>query len=143
MKSLEQALSDLKEIIETKAIDYDLPELKGNTIRVSYILIRPSKLHGYIVLDTHTNKSVTVTFSKSASIAVAKRVIKNLPFNDVLIFDKILEKNYNDSRFYCHNISTTNDTTRKRALESRLQIAYDKIDHAKQCLDNIILNDIR
>ncbi len=143
MKSLEQALDDLKDIIETKIQDYNIPEQRGNIIRVSSMLIRSSKLYGYVVLDTNTNKTAAVTFSKVAAIAIAKRILKKQQYHDILTFDRIIEKNYNDSKFYCHNISTTNDDSKRIALESRLQIAYEKIDNAKQRLDDIILCDIR
>jgi hypothetical protein len=143
MKSLEQAIVDLQEIVDTKIKEYNIPEQKGDVVRLSHVIIRPSKHHHYVILDTQTNKSLAITFSKAAGIAIAKRHLKKQKYNDVLIFDRIIEKNYNDTKFYYHNIMTTDNEPRRIALESRLQIAYDKIDAAKQRLDDIILCDIR
>lgn len=143
MKSLEQALIDLQEIIDLKMKDYNIPEQKGNVVRLSHMIVRPSKAHGYIILDTKTNKSVAITFSKVAGIAVAKRHLNTKQFKDILQFDKIIEKNYNDSKFYYHNIKITADESRRITLESRLQIACEKIDVAKQRIDDTILCDMR
>lgn len=143
MKSLEQALEDLKDIIDTKTQDYNIPQQKGNIVRLASVIIRPSKRHGYVILDTKTNKSIATTFSKTAGIAVAKRYIKNQKYHDVLLFDKTIEKNYNDTTFYCHSINATDNDPKRIALESRLQIAYEKIDAARQRLDDIILCDLR
>ncbi len=143
MKNLEQAVSELENLIEFKIKDYLIPEHKGNTIRIDSILIRPSKTHGYILVDTKNNKTVTTTFSKIGAVAVAKAYAKSKPWRGLMHYDRVIEKNYNDSQFYNHIIETTENHPRRVAMEPLLEISTDKIDNAKRVLDGFILSDIR
>ncbi len=143
MKNLEQAVSELEQLIEIKIKDYLIPEQKGNTIRIDSIIIRPSKSNGYVIVDTKNNKTVTTTFSKVGAVAVAKAYAKSKPWRNLMHYDRVIEKNYNDSQVYNHIIETTENENRRMAMESLLEISTDKIDNAKRVLDGFILSDIR
>lgn len=143
MKNLEQALTELESIIEVKIKDYLIPETKGNSIRIDKVVIRPSKNHGFVLVDTKNNKTITTTFSKVGALAVAKAYAKSKPWKTLLHYDKVIEKNYNDSAFYKNIIDNTDNENRRQAMESLLEITTDKIDNAKRVLDGFILSDIR
>lgn len=143
MKNLEQAVSELETLIEFKIKDYLIPEQKGNTIRIDNIVIRPSKTNGYVLIDTKNNKTITTTFSKVGAVAVAKAYAKAKPWRTLIHYDRVIEKNYNDSQFYNHIIENTHNEPRRVAMESLLEISTDKIDSAKRVLDGFILSDIR
>lgn len=143
MKNLEQAITELESIIEVKIKDYLIPETKGNSIRIDKVVIRPSKNHGFVLVDTKNNKTITTTFSKVGALAVAKAYAKSKPWKTLLHYDKVIEKNYNDSTFYKNIIDNTDSEPRRQAMESLLEITTDKIDNAKRVLDGFILSDIR
>jgi phage-related tail protein len=143
MKNLEQAITELESIIEVKIKDYLIPETKGNSIKIDKVVIRPSKNHGFVLVDTKNNKTITTTFSKVGALAVAKAYAKSKPWKTLLHYDKVIEKNYNDSTFYKNIIDNTDSKPRRQAMESLLEITTDKIDNAKRVLDGFILSDIR
>jgi hypothetical protein len=143
MKTLEQALEELKDLIEFKIKEYKIPYTDGKVIRIDHILIRPSKQRGYIVIDTTNNKLITTTFSKVAAIAAAKVQLTGKSLKKVIHYDQVIEKNYNDSTFYFNTIEKTDDATKKRIIESRLEISQDKINDAKYNLDCFILEERR
>lgn len=143
MKNLEQAVSELEHLVEFKIKDYLIPEQKGNTIRIDSIIIRPSKTNGYVLVDTKNNKTITTTFSKVGAVAVAKAYAKSKPWRTLIHYDRVIEKNYNDSQFYNNVIENTDSDVRRMAMESLLEISTDKIDSAKRVLDGFILSDIR
>jgi phage-related tail protein len=143
MKNLEQAITELESIIEVKIKDYLIPETKGNSIKIDKVVIRPSKNHGFVLVDTKNNKTITTTFSKVGALAVAKAYAKSKPWKTLLHYDKVIEKNYNDSTFYKNIIDNTDSEPRRQAMESLLEITTDKIDNAKRVLDGFILSDIR
>ena len=88
MKQINQALTELGSIIENNIKNYMIPHQEGKTIRISNVVIRPSKRYGYIVVDITLNKTVATTFSKIAAIAVAKSYLKSNNFQSVLNIDR-------------------------------------------------------
>lgn len=143
MTNLNQAVRDLENIVSKNIVKYRFPEIKGNTIRIGEILIRPSKNHGYVLINTAQNKTVEVTYSKSGAIAVALAHSKKKNYRTILYYDSIIEKNTNDSEFYVNSISNTDEEFRKQALINRFEDAGYKIIWAKDALDEYILKDIR
>lgn len=143
MKTLEQALEELKDLIDVKMKEYKLPYTDGRVIRIDKFLIRPSKQFGYIIVNTENNKSLATVFSKIAAIAVAKALLQKKPLKNIMHYDSIIEKNFNDTQFYCNIIESTDDDLKKDVMSSRLEISQEKIDNAKRNLDRFILEDIR
>jgi hypothetical protein len=143
MKQINQALTELGSIIENNIKNYMIPHQEGKTIRISNVVIRPSKRYGYIVVDITLNKTVATTFSKIAAIAVAKSYLKSNNFQSVLNIDNILEKNYNDCKFYNHVIKSNNNNANKDSILIRMEVSKQKIESATKSLDDIILGDMR
>lgn len=141
MKNLNDTIDDLQNIFNKKIPDLAIPYVNGNIIRIKHMLIRPSKIHGYVIIDTDQNKTVATTFSKIAAIATVKAYIKGISYKKFIIFDGIIEKNYNDGQFYRYNINKTNNIHKKYALKSRFEISQQKIDVAKRALDDFILDN--
>ena len=134
----QQLIHELEAIINKGFEDYPFPYVKGNSIRIGKIVIRSSR-HGYLVYDTECNKQVVQTFSKSSAIAIAKNLAQNKNITDrVMDIDKTLEKNYNDALYYQNSYNKTKDELKKDVLETRLDIAHSKTEHARSLLDNYI-----
>lgn len=143
MTNFNKALHDLEKIVSKNIAKYQFPEINGNTIRIGQILIRPSKSHGYVLINTAQNKTVEVTYSKSGAIAVALAHSKKKNYRTIMYYDSIIEKNTNDSEFYFNSISNTDEEFRKQSLINRAEDAGHKINWAKDALDQYILKDIR
>lgn len=143
MTNFNKAVHDLEKIVTKNVSKYQFPEIKGNTIRIGQILIRPSKNYGYVLINTEQNKTVEVTYSKSGAIAVALAHSKKKNYRTILYYDSIIEKNTNDSEFYFNSINNTDEEFRKQSLINRFEDAGYKITWAKDALDQYILNDIR
>lgn len=140
MKTLDAAIKDLEKIVEDT--DFNLPVVKGRTIRIGKIVIRQSKI-GYVVVDTEKNKTVETAFSKRGAVAIANAYINNVAYHGLAMQDKIIEKNINDSVFYNAGIRNASDEMKKGVLEARLEIATNNIENAKDRLDRFIFAHIR
>jgi hypothetical protein len=143
MKNLDQIIEEL-EILVTKNLDkYKFPEINGKNIRIGKILIRPSKKYGYVIFDVEQNKSLETVYSKSAAIAYALSYQKKRNSRNILFYDSIIKKNTDDSQFYYHIMSNTDEQARRETMLNRLEESKHKIDWAKNALDEYIMNDIR
>lgn len=142
MKNFESVVGDLQKIIERTLQQHNLPYRNGNTIRIQNIIIRTSKKHGYVVIDTTTNKPITNTFSRTGAVAVAKAVLKNESYTQIKNYDTVMEKHSNDVHFYSHILSGNSDKDRKEAIKIRLDLSKHRIKYAKELLDDYVLKDI-
>jgi hypothetical protein len=143
MKNLKEAIRDLEHIIDSGVTEFKLPVIKGGSVRIGKVIVRPSKSLGYLVVDTETNKTVESAFTKRGAIAIAKAYLKKIPYHSLQHQDHIIEKHTNDSVFYSASIDSAMDDFRKHVLASRLEIATQKIEIAKQHLDRFIFDNIR
>ena len=143
MKSLNQIVNELEEIVSKNIYKHKFPEIKGNMIKIGHLLIRNSKQYGYVIVNTKTNKTVETSYSKRAAIAIALSYLKNKNYKEVLYFDSIIEKNSNDSLFYFYNIKNSDQDFKKQSLLNRFEESKNKIEWARQALDDYILGDIR
>lgn len=139
MKTLDQAVNELEQLVETKLPSYDIPFMQGRTIRIGKALVRRSKKHGYIVFDIENNTPVTTTFSKHGAVAVAKAYNKQQPLDKFIEVDKTVEKHYNDALFYSYNLNKTTSEIRRFVLQDRLDISEDRLQHAYSVLEDFIL----
>jgi hypothetical protein len=142
MKNLESAVKELEELVDRNIDQYRFPETKNNSIRINNILIRRSKNHGYVIVDSQNNHSLAAVYSKSGAIAFALAHLENKNVKNILFYDSIIEKNTNDSYFYNHSIAHSDQEPRTQALLNRLEESKYKITWAKQSLDRFILNCI-
>jgi len=137
MKDIVKVLED---IINQNVNEIDFPYVKGNSIRIKNMVIRKSR-NGYLVYDTKENKQVAKTFCKSSAVAIAKSMAKGFDVIDqVMIWDQIIEKNYNDSIFYKNTMKKTKDEFKKDIIEVRFEDAKYRTEYAKQNLDTIIFS---
>lgn len=143
MKSLDLALKDLEKIVNLNIDKYRFPEIKGESIRISNILIRKSKKNGYVLVDMSENKTIETAYSKSGAIAIALAYLKNKNYKKLSYYDSLIEKHSNDSYFYSYIISITKEEMRKKAILNRFEESKHKICWAKDSLDYCILEDIR
>lgn len=143
MKDLDQAVKDLEKIVTFNIKKYVIPETTGSTIKIGDIVIRKSNKHGFLVIDTKTNKSVTTTYSKNGAVAIALAYRKNKEFKTLEVFDSIISKNENDCKFYEHVIENNSDQIKKYAILNRLEVASQRAEWARSCLDDYIMKDIR
>lgn len=136
--SKKNVVKELEEIIENGLETLPLPIVKGNSIRIGYMVIRKSK-NGYLVYDTKTNLQVARTFSKASAIAIAKCYPKsNSILKTALELDNIIQKYYNDAVFYKNTIKKTSNEFTRETRKIRLQDAILQTQVAKHKLDNYI-----
>lgn len=143
MKNLNQALKDLEKIVSNNIDRYRFPEIKGDCIRISHMLIRSSKKNRYVIVDIKNNKTIETAYSKSGAIAIALAFLKNKNYKSLIYYDTVIEKNTNDSEFYSYVINQTTEESRREALLNRFEDSKNKIYWAQNALDNCILDDIR
>lgn len=143
MKTLKEAVNDLEYIVDLSIVEFNLPVIKGNVIRIGKVIVRPSKSLGHLVVDTETNKTVATAFTKRGAIAIAKAYLKKLPYHSLQQQDRIIEKHTNDCVFYNASIQGSVENSKKHVLASRLEISSQKIEIAKQHLDRFIFDNIR
>jgi hypothetical protein len=142
MKNIDQAVFDLEDIVSENIKKYVIPIVIGNSIKIGNYIVRKSKKNGYVVIDTTNNKSITTTYSRIAAIATIMANIKNKKNYNINYLDSVIEKNSNDTQFYTHVIETSQSDARKKAMQTRYEIAEEKIMWATASLENLILSDI-
>jgi hypothetical protein len=133
-------LNDLEQIINDGLDRVNIPYQKGNSIRIGNTVIRKNK-RAYMVYNTAENTRIGETFSKTAAIALAKTTTEDKNcVDDILRKDRIIEKYYNDSLFFKHTLSTTNDPIRYEVASNRYEIAREHTLQAKYALDRYIFD---
>lgn len=142
MKTLTEAIKDLKDIVDQNAVNYAIPTQHNDTVKIGDLIVRPSKKYGYIIIDTNKNTSVTTMYSRSGALAVALAYRKNKSLDQLKFYDRIIEKNSIDSEFYEHAIEQANQDTKKSIIRTRLEIAQSKIETANWFLNAYIMKDI-
>lgn len=143
MKTLEQALTELQEIVDKKTKEVVAPYKKGDRIRVGHYMMRPSKRHGHVIIDTRKNTTVDVVFSKIAGIALSYAHLNKSQTYTIKQQDNIIEKFTNDCCFYNAVIESTENEERRNNLEIRRDDAQGRIEQATRLLDHLILSQIR
>lgn len=133
-----QLAMELEAILEASLDSIPIPYKKGNSIRIKNMVVRESK-NGYLVYNTETNNQVARTFCKTSAIAIAKNLAQGRNIvTDAMRYDKIIEKNYNDAIFYKHVIKKSKYQEIKETRQTRLDIAIDRTQNAKDHLDRFI-----
>jgi len=72
MKTINQAVEELENLVQNELPRYNIPYKQGRTIRIGKTIIRRSQRNGYMVIDTDENATVTTAFSKHGAVAIAK-----------------------------------------------------------------------
>jgi len=139
MKTINQAVDELEQIIDLEITRYNIPYKQGKTIRIGNTVVRKSKRNGYMVIDTSGNTTITTAFSKHGAIAIAKAYNEGKDTDAYQRIDQIVEKHFNDSVFYNHNINSTTDEIKKTILEDRLEISQEAINNSLFSLEKFIL----
>jgi len=133
-----ELLKDLQHLIEDKLDPSLFPYQKGNSIRVGKIVIRESK-KGFLIFDVKDKKQITITFSKTAALALAKSLADGCDNTEkVMELDNIIQKNYMDAMFFNNTYKTTKEPIKRDISLNRLEIAKMRTARAKDSLDNII-----
>ena len=134
-------LSDLEQIVNASIDPAMFPYKKGNSIRVGKYAVRTTR-HGHKIFDCESNCMIAETFSKTAALALAKSSSQehsNARSMDVILnVDRCIQKWYNDCIFYKHIMSTSKDEIKLDITETRLEIARDKTNSARESLDKYI-----
>ena len=133
----------VKELESLLSIELDstlFPYQKGKSIRIGHLVVRESR-HGFKIYDCVENKMIAQTFSKSSAVALARTLAKGKDYQkDILMIDKIINKNYNDCIFYKHTIANTSDRIKKDVVKTRYEDAKARTHVARQRLDKYIFD---
>lgn len=139
MKTLNQAVNELENLVESVVPRYNIPYKQGKSVRIGKTVVRRSQKHGYIIVDVEANSTVSKAFSKPGAIAIAKAYNENQPLYEYEKLDTQLEKHFNDSVFYNNIIEKTQDEFTKGVMEDRLEISQESLHSAYTRLENFIL----
>ena len=139
MKTINQAVEELENLVQNELPRYNIPYKQGRTISIGKTIIRRSQRNGYMVIDTDENATVTTAFSKHGAVAIAKAYSDGRNIQQYEKLDNEVAKHFIDSVFYNNSISVTKDEFRKNILEDRLEISEMHINHALESLEKFIL----
>jgi len=139
MKTINQAVEELENLVQNELPRYNIPYKQGRTIRIGKTIIRRSQRNGYMVIDTDENATVTTAFSKHGAVAIAKAYSDGRNIQQYEKLDNEVAKHFIDSVFYNNSINVTKDEFRKNILEDRLEISEMHINHALESLEKFIL----
>lgn len=129
---------ELNEIVEKGLSKADLPYKKGNSIRVGSYVIR-QKRNQYLVFNCKENCLVTKTYCLAGALAIVRKLNKGQNYiENILFYDKQLNKYSNDLMFYKHTISNTTSENRKEIAEIRYEDTYQLAEQVKHSLDKFI-----
>ena len=134
----DQIIKDLEEILNGQLDHTMFPYKKGNSIRIGKYVVRSSKV-AHKIFDLEDNSMIAETFSKSAAVALVRSISRGCEGQEnILNIDKDIQKWYNDCIFYKHIMSTSKDEIKLDITETRLEIARDKTNSARESLDKYI-----
>ena len=141
MKSNDELVKEVDEVISQGLAQYPLPYQKGNSIRLKNIIIRNHK-NGYRLFDCHCNKHVITLFSKTAALAYAKLFVTNKK-NDLIEIKRLddkLNKHYMDALYAKRTISNSKDPVRVENAEIMYDIATERVYSIIDAIENYIFD---
>lgn len=139
MKS-EKLISDLEEIVNKGLEDVKIPYAKGNSIRIGHVIVRTSP-KGYLIYDVIDNRQVARAHFKTTAIAIAKTLAQGKNMIDQLMeFDYLMLKHYNDAVYYKNAIRKTKDEFKKEVRQTRLDVAIEESRRVRRLLDRFIFS---
>lgn len=141
MKSTDQLVKEVEEVISQGLAQFPLPYRKGNSIRLKNIIIREHK-NGFRLFDCHTNKHIITLFSKTAALAYAKQYVTNRKdcLHELRRLDDKLNKYYMDALFAKRTITHSKDPVRIDSAEVQYDIATDKVYSIIEALECYIFD---
>jgi hypothetical protein len=134
----EKLLNDLEEIVNRGLEDSAIPHQRGNSIRIKHVIIRKSP-KGYLIYDAKENKQVVRVYFKSSAVAIAKNLAQDNDITDeVVVFDQMMLKHYNDAVFYKNAIKMSDDPFKIEIRETRLDVSIRESQRVRSLLDRFI-----
>jgi hypothetical protein len=137
--STRNTADELQSLVDKIIPQYTLPYKEGKTIRIGKMIVRRSTKHGYIIVDTDDNATVSTADTKHGALAIAKASLGGHRIDQLQQKDHIAAKHLNDAMHYSYIISRTTDESRKFILETRLELAKSKLDSINTDLESYIL----
>jgi len=141
MINTEYITQQLEDIVTNELQGLVLPYKKGNSIRIKNTIIRKNK-YGYQLFDNKNNCHITKTFTRTAAIAIAKRIAVNdkKAITDIKIHDKEVHRHYNDASFFKNTMINTVDEVRREVAECRFDISTAKAYHHLDLIEEWIFD---
>lgn len=141
MKYNNDVIAELQGIVESGLDQVPIPYEKGNSIRLKNIVIRKHK-NGYKLFDCQKNKFITVVFSKSAALAIAKSYVekKKEHINPIINLDNDVNKHYMDALFAKRAYKIATDDIRKDTAEFKYDISKDKLWQSLELIERYIFD---
>ena len=137
--STRNTADELQSSVDKIIPQYTLPYKEGKTIRIGKMIVRRSTKHGYIIVDTDDNATVSTADTKHGALAIAKASLGGHRIDQLQQKDHIASKHLNDEMHYSYIISRTTDESRKFILETRLELAKSELDSINTDLESYIL----
>ena len=137
--STRNTADELQSLVDKIIPQYTLPYKEGKTIRIGKMIVRRSTRHGYIIVDTDDNATVSTADTKHGALAIAKASLGGHRIDQLQQKDHIASKHLNDAMHYSYIISRTTDESRKFILETRLEVAKSELESINTDLESYIL----
>ena len=140
MKNLSNTAAELEALVNKVLPQYKLPYKNGRNIVIGKMLVRPSKRHGYVIVNRETNSTMDVALTKAGAIALAKCYDEDCAIPSQLKkFDNDASKHLNDTVFYNNIMSNTTDISKKEIAETRLEVSMAEFERASDRLESYIM----
>jgi len=111
--STRSTADELQSLVDKIIPQYTLPYKEGKTIRIGKMLVRRSTRHGYIIVDTEDNATISTADTKHGAVAIAKASLGGHRIDQLQQKDHNASKHLNDAMHYSYIISRTNDENKK------------------------------
>lgn len=142
MNSYQEALLNLKNIVERSNYLDIIPRVDQDSIWIKHCLVRQDGFYFSVV--NLKNKKKYRCETKTGALALAKMfaVKKDSDLFKILHLDKTAGKHQRDCEFYKNAMNTTSNVTKKQVLKTRLEISLDKVEESKRQLNKLIFDRI-
>ena len=133
-------IKELEDIVNRGLEGSAMPSVKGRSIRIKNHVIRESS-KGYLIYDIEANSQVAKTQFKSSAVAIAKNLAqgKNVT-KQVMLYDRDLNKHYNDAIFYRNVIKNSTDKSNREIRKIRLELALEETVRIRNRIDSFIFD---
>jgi hypothetical protein len=140
MKSLSSTATELETLINKVLPQYKLPYKNGRNVVIGTMLVRPSKKHGFVIIDRKNNSTVDVAFTKAGAIALAKCYDEDGNNNSQLKkYDQDANKHLCDTIFFRNIMNKSKDDDKIEIAETRFEISMMAFEQISNRLESYIM----
>ena len=140
MKSLSSTATELENLINKVLPQYKLPYKNGRNVVIGTMLVRPSKKHGFVIVNRSTNSTIDVAYTKAGAIALAKCYDEECDNPTQLKkFDQEANKHLCDTIFFRNIMKQSKDDSKIEIAETRFEVSMMAFEQVSNRLESYIM----